>query len=493
MNLQDVEKITNKDTSIVIETNAINKSDYTTSTIKAKITLGEEIASIKIRGEEIEIPEKVEENGKYIYEIEKQVEENGNYKIKVETISGRTNYKIQKVSDLSEDMEIYTAEDLVKFRDRVNKGATYKGRTIKVMNDIDLRSVCSSENSWEPIGIVDNTTQDILTPFSGTFNGNNKTIDYLYINESSNVAQGLFSAIQNATILGVIIGENSNINGGNNSAGIIGYSVNSDILYCGNNANVTANGDGCAAGIVGALDGGKIIACYNKGNIVGNACVGGICGDSWRYTQEDDEKKIEIKYSYNTGRIKSTGNFAGGICGLAEGYTKIEKCYNKGKVISNNEACGGISGKLSPNRYVNKIPTHAESAKVQIIYSCNIGNVESSGKRIGGICGHNGQYCIVKNNYILTGIEIKIGTTTATKSIGEANQYIGRYVGATYDNSKTYIDGNEEITNAVNTETGDITNTVYYIVNGMSSNDSEYWDKLSPTEPKLKWELNLEK
>ena len=28
---------------------------------------------------EIEIPEKVEENGKYIYEIEKQVEENGNY------------------------------------------------------------------------------------------------------------------------------------------------------------------------------------------------------------------------------------------------------------------------------------------------------------------------------------------------------------------------------------------------------------------------------
>ena len=69
LNLQDVEKITNQDKTIVIETRATNKSDYTTSTIKAKITLGEEIASIKIREEEIGIPEKVEEDGKYIYEI----------------------------------------------------------------------------------------------------------------------------------------------------------------------------------------------------------------------------------------------------------------------------------------------------------------------------------------------------------------------------------------------------------------------------------------
>ncbi len=80
LNLQDVEKITNQDTSIVIETSSINKSDYTTATIKAKITVGEEITSIKVREEEIEIPEKVEENGKLVYEIEKQVEKMGTIK-----------------------------------------------------------------------------------------------------------------------------------------------------------------------------------------------------------------------------------------------------------------------------------------------------------------------------------------------------------------------------------------------------------------------------
>ena len=103
----------------------------------------------------------------------------------------------------------------------------------------------------------------------------------------------------------------------------------------------------------------------------------------------------------------------------------------------------------------------------------------------------NNQYCIVKNNYILNNLEIKKDTTRATKDVGETNDYLGKYVGRAYINTKTYIDANGEITNIakIENETGDITNTVYYIVNEMSSNNSEYWDKGNPTEPKLKWEL----
>lgn len=96
LTIQDIEKTTNKDKSIKIETKAINKEDYTTATITIKITVEEKITSIKIGEEEIQIPEKVEENGKNIYEIEKEVEKNANYKIRVETVSGKINTKCKQ-------------------------------------------------------------------------------------------------------------------------------------------------------------------------------------------------------------------------------------------------------------------------------------------------------------------------------------------------------------------------------------------------------------
>ncbi len=48
---------------------------------------------------------------------------------------------------------IYTVEDLIKFRDSVNKGDNFKGKTVYLMLDLDLGTICGEKiGSWERIG-----------------------------------------------------------------------------------------------------------------------------------------------------------------------------------------------------------------------------------------------------------------------------------------------------------------------------------------------------
>ena len=60
-------------------------------------------------------------------------------------------------------------DDLIRFRDEVNAGNTYAGKTIKLANDINLGS-----EEWTPIGNSSNN-------FMGYFDGNDKTISNLAI------------------------------------------------------------------------------------------------------------------------------------------------------------------------------------------------------------------------------------------------------------------------------------------------------------------------
>lgn len=383
------------------------------------------------------------------------VEFDEEYIITVITSDGET--ESRNIIEKSEET-IKTAEELAEFRDKVNNGLTYEGKTLNVINDLDLRSVCNIENSWNPIGGCDiNGLGE--NKFSGIFNGNKHTIDYLYIDTESDLTQGLFGYIVNATITGVVIGENCSISANNSVGGIVGYAVNSKILYCGNNANISGD--------------------YN---------VAGICGVAGIY-EGMNENNI-IQYSYNTGKIKGETQNSG-ICGNLVGYARIENCYNKGEILGANN-CGGIAGRSQARRYINNQEvTNQEVAKSQIRYTCNIGKVNASGTRIGGICGYNQQYCIIEDSHILKGLEIKKELINASNNIGVSSDYLGKIVGHAYSESTSYINGNGEITNETNIENGveDITDTVYYIVNGYDEGESQYWSKDDATQPKLKWEL----
>ena len=281
-------------------------------------------------------PEGLTTEGKEItIELDKQ------YKIILTTENG--NRYIKRIIEKSEETIVNT-EQLANFRDKVNSGLTYEGKTIKLGADIDLSSVCGAningkEISWEPIG---------TTTFNGTFDGNMYTIKGIYINNNKE-KQGLFGSINKGTIKNVIL--EGKITAGNCIGGICGICNGGIIEKCINKVEVIGTGDinkynGYVGGIAGKTDSNsKITSCINKADIVGVSAVGGITGMS---------TQTEIENCYNVGNITGTGALTnnevdlGGITGGIMG-NKVNNCYNAGKVQTNTSytVIGGIVGYYS--------------------------------------------------------------------------------------------------------------------------------------------------
>ena len=254
--------------------------------------------------------------------------------------------------------DIYTAEELSQFRDTVNSGKTFTGKTINLKNDIDLSNICGQTiGSWVPIG---NYSANNTLIFSGTFEGNNHTINNLYINTTSNY-QGLFgyskdSKIANLNITGEVKGasytgglvgsqegeiENCtnyvNINGvGNTVGGLAGYQ-NGTITRCKNKGTIQNTGY-LTGGIVGNQT-GRILQCANYANVTSNNYgTGGIAGAAANNTTSE---------CFNKGNITSYwGNYtqSGGILGAAYKPILVSYCYNRGNIYGKNMEIGGISG-----------------------------------------------------------------------------------------------------------------------------------------------------
>ena len=80
----------------------------------------------------------------------------------------------QEEQDKVDEFHIFDLEDLVAFSDSVNDGNTYKGKTVYLDKDVDLKDVAN----WSPIGTKEHY-------FAGTFDGNGHVISNLTINEPS--------------------------------------------------------------------------------------------------------------------------------------------------------------------------------------------------------------------------------------------------------------------------------------------------------------------
>lgn len=268
----------------------IGKDSNDKYAVKVILTLEAEKAIAEVEIENTDGTTTKETVGNNTYSKELEIELDKEYKINITADNGA---KTSKKVSVSSTNEINNVEQFVAFRDSVNSGLTYEGATINLKSDIDLSSVCyrvdgTTENdvSWEPIG---NRT----TPFKGTFDGNYKTIKNLYINTTKDF-QGLFGFIEVSKIEGIVIDKNSKISANNVVGGIIGDSLDSDIIECGNNAQILVV-HGNVGGIAGMARNTDITSCYNKGNIEGiKTTGGGIVG--WA-------EKNTVKYSYNYGNI----------------------------------------------------------------------------------------------------------------------------------------------------------------------------------------------
>lgn len=314
----------------------------------------------------------------------------------------------RKIVEKSEEI-IYSAKELAEFRDKVNTGLTYEGKTIKLGNDIDLAGICGEnvngeEVNWIPI--VHRHTGEEEKFFEGTFNGQYKTIKNLYINiDKNNIEkyenENYLGEINNFGLFGVnggkienLIMENVNIYVDSSSyskatsynlmlGAVVGLNLG-EIRNIGiksgsiTSINITKPNIQQRTQLVGGIAGGS----YNEGNSIynsyNNANIYVI--DSEEYSsnlktlvyaggivaQMVNNGGATIKNCYNIGDIecnKGYTNAIGGILGVSN-YALIENCYNYGKISgvgasADNDCKAGIIGiemhkGIITNVYCNK-------------------------------------------------------------------------------------------------------------------------------------------
>ncbi len=290
--------------------------------------------------------------------------------------------------------QISSAADLEEFRDIVNdeNGKTRNSSACAILKD-NIVLNCNENNQWTPIGSESNR-------YTGTFDGNGKTISGIYINTDED-NQGLFGCIgEDGTVKNLGI-EDSWISGGDNVGGIAGYS-SWGMENCYNTGSISG-GDN-VGGISGQNISGMIRNCYNTGSISGGSNVGGIVGNS------SDVSGISgggVTGCHNDGTVIGSGSNIGGILGNGARNSAISKCYNTGSVSSSGKGpVAGIAGGIvfgTSNCY-NTGTISGEEA-----YGITAGNLSGvwNSYNIGKVDGHailGGQEADqAKNNYYLKG------------------------------------------------------------------------------------------
>lgn len=226
-------------------------------------------------------------------------------------------------------VEISTVNQLKEFRNDVNSGNTYAGKTVKLTADLDL----SGETNWTPIG---NLVSYPGQSFNGTFDGQNHTISNLTVNDNTpNYAvAGLFGSVENGTIKNLTV-KNVKITSTYYAGGIVAYTANSPTIenchVIGGTITTTPeqldNGNydnGCkAGGIMGgyAPKGTTIKNCTVEDvTITGYRDIGGIVGYSGGTITNNTVKNVIVTQDL-TNAYEGTPNTIGDIIGRSSGAT----------------------------------------------------------------------------------------------------------------------------------------------------------------------------
>ncbi len=201
---------------------------------------------------------------------------------------------------------VTSAEGLMNVAELVNGGKTDINITLDT--DLDLTG-----KEWTPIGNYEKQ-------YTGTFDGNGKTITGLTFNQPETNNVGLIGnlgengMVQDVKLDKVNIKANNNVGGivgGNNGGSIIGCSVSGDI-----------SGVRQVGGVMGWFTGNGIAtACYHVGSVSGSEYVGGVAGNS---------SYGSLTACYHVGNVTGS-QYVGGVTGIATGsLAKVIACYWNG-------------------------------------------------------------------------------------------------------------------------------------------------------------------
>ncbi len=267
------------------------------------------------------------------------------------------------VSEDGKTYEVYNAEGLKNIAELVNEEWKL-GINITLTDNIDLTGI-----DWTPIGKDDNKA------YTGTFDGNGKTITGLTVTGSYKYA-GLFGDIdENGTVKNVVL-EGVQITSDNSSGyagGVAGDSWGT-IENCSVSGSVS--GTTFAGGVVGSQWGGSITGCNSSATVKGVIFAGGIAGET------NSGASLTGCYATRDVTVENDGtnnSHAGGVVGYNGGGT-LTACYATGNVIGTGTGTdpiyvGGVTG--SNNLGILTACYHAK------------GDVSGPTGTTGGVAGRN--------------------------------------------------------------------------------------------------------
>ena len=192
--------------------------------------------------------------------------------------------------DTATEFTISDKAELFAFRDMVNSGKSFSKKTVILTADIDL-----NKEEWIPIG-------NNANPFNGSFQGNQRTVKNLKINDETLNEAGFFG------------------NTGGGSGAVI-----ADLTL--ENVDIRANH---AVGALGGYMVTKTMNCNIIGDITisGTFMVGGLAGDHYSMITNSHVRANEgssINGIHMTS--DSEGDNIGGLIGLrGEGNNLISEC-----------------------------------------------------------------------------------------------------------------------------------------------------------------------
>ena len=303
---------------------------------------------------------------------------------------------------------IQSIEDLVTLSNYVKGGNTYKGVTFTLDKDLNFQDEKSYRNAnrtdFEDINGVSGTEKllseltnesgtgfpsigNYIHHFQGSLEGDNHTIDNLYIHSHSNgghpetAVASLFGFITDGEIKNLTVKGNTFTDETANIGGITSYASNISLDNVHNYINITSYGTGYSVGgLIGSVgndnigllgDNIRISNCSNHGTLQGGNHGGGLVGAI------ADKSHLFVNNSYNAGNVKNSIITNAGILALNNGNCYMNNSYNIGHISSNG--AGTSDGVVSLGGLMA-----ANYGTAFVINSYNRGIIEYNGTKAKG-------------------------------------------------------------------------------------------------------------
>ena len=216
---------------------------------------------------------------------------------------------------------------------------------------------------FSPIG---NST----TKFTGSYDGQNHTIDGLFINRSGTNYNGFFGYTYGATVQNLGL-TNVNISGHEYTGGLVGCTYSScTVSDCYTTGSVTGNNND-TGGLVGQNNGSAISNSYSTATVIGVINTGGLVGRN--------QNGGTISACYSTGSVtviynNHAGDAVGGLIGCHQNegtISTVSNCYSRGDVTRSAGGNTKYGSFIGANGYATVENCYSTGS---VYYTCCVGD-----------------------------------------------------------------------------------------------------------------------